>query len=66
VSAKLSALKSSGGGTTRIDLTSIAPETGRMTLKTAMDIDVAAGPGGAAEKSRVEMTMAAEMFRPAK
>jgi hypothetical protein len=66
VSASLRSLKSSGGGTTRIDLTSIAPETGQMTLKTAMDIDVAAGPGGATEKSRIEMTMAAEMFRPAK
>jgi hypothetical protein len=66
VSASLSSLKSSGGGTTRLDLTSIAPEAGQLSLKTSMDIDVAAGAGSATEKSRVDLTMAAEMFRPAK
>ncbi len=65
VTANLRAFKSGGGGTTQVDLGSVAPEKGRLDVKTSLDIDVSAGPGGAAEKSHVDMTMAAEMFRPA-
>lgn len=66
VTAKLRAFSSGGTGSSRLDLTSVAPASGKMTMKSSMDIDLAGGPAGAGAQSRIDMTMTAEMFRPAK
>lgn len=66
VTAKLRAFSSGGSGSSRLDLTSVAPASGKMTIKSSMDIDLAGGPAGAGAQSRVDMTMTAEMFRPTK
>ena len=64
VSAKVMAMKSGGSGSTRLNLTSISPEDGAMTLKTAMDIIVhGAGPGGSDESS-VETTITMKITGP--
>ena len=66
VTATLRSFNSTGSGTTRVDMTSIAPDGGQIGVRSVMDIDVLAGPGGAADKSSVDMTMAVELFRPGK
>lgn len=66
VTATLHSFKSTGSGTTRVDMTSIAPDGGQVDVKSTMDIDVAASPGAVTEKSSVDMTMAVELFRPGK
>ncbi|MCC6556721.1 MAG: hypothetical protein IT372_27485, partial [Polyangiaceae bacterium] len=66
VTATLRSFSSTGSGTTRIDLTSVAPDGGQVGVRSAMDIDVSAGAGAPPERSGVDMTLAVELFRPAK
>jgi len=66
VTAKLRSFQSRGGGSSQVDLASVAPDKGQMNVKTSLDIDVSAGAGAPAEKSHVDTIMNAETFRPAK
>lgn len=64
MSAKVKGFSSGGGGTTRVDLKSVAPEGGTMTLKTSMNLAVqGAGPGNG-DESTVETTTTVQIARP--
>jgi hypothetical protein len=62
MSAKVKNFASSGSGNSQLDLKSIAPEGGSMTLKTMMEITVA---GGAADDATtVDTTTTVQVTRP--
>jgi hypothetical protein len=63
MSAKVRSFSSSGAGTTVLDLKSVAPDSGTLTLKVAMEIAVQ-GPGAAGESSTVETTTTVRINRP--
>ena len=64
MSAKVKAFSSNGSGTTQVDLKSVAPEQGTMTLKASMTLVVqGAGPGGGDETS-VDTTTTVQVARP--
>jgi hypothetical protein len=65
MTATLRKFKSTGTGTSRIDTASAAPLGSQVRVRSTMDIDVAGGPKGEGGKSKVDMTMAVELFRPA-
>lgn len=62
--AKMKNFSSGGSGTTQVDLKSVAPEGGTMTLKTTMDVAVQGGGPGAGDESTVETTTTVQMTRP--
>jgi hypothetical protein len=64
MNAKIKGFSSSGTGTTQMDLKSIAPENGTMTLKTAMDIGVQGAGASSADDSSVETTTTVTLGRP--
>lgn len=64
MSAKVKGFHSGGGGTTQIDLKSVAPEGGQMTLKTGMDLAVAGANPGSVDESTVETTTTVQIARP--
>jgi len=64
MSAKVRAFNSSGTGTTQVDLKSVAPEGGTMSLKTGMDISVQGAGAGAGEESTVDTTTTVSITRP--
>jgi hypothetical protein len=64
MSAKIKTFTSGGTGTTNIDLKSVAPEGGAMSLKTAMDIAVQGAGAGAGDESSVETTTTVSVTRP--
>lgn len=63
MSAKVKSFSSGGSGTTQVDLKSVAPEAGAMTLKTSMDIAVQ-GAQGTGDESTVETTTTVQIARP--
>lgn len=60
---RVKSFSSGGTGTTRIDTTSVVPESGTTTMKTAMTVEVAQG-GGPAEESVVETRTSVQLSRP--
>jgi Family of unknown function (DUF6263) len=68
MSAKVRSFNSAGTGSTQVDLKSVAPEGGTMSLKTGMVITVqGAGPSagpGAGDETTVETTTTVQMTRP--
>lgn len=64
MSAKVKSFSSGGSGTTQVDLKSVAPEGGAMTLKTTMDIGVQGAGPGTTDDSTVETTTAVTITRP--
>ncbi|MFT3770849.1 MAG: hypothetical protein QM820_35955 [Minicystis sp.] len=64
MSAKVKGFNSSGGGTTQVDLKSVAPEGGTMALKVTMDIGVQGGGATANDDSTVETTTTVNISRP--
>ena len=64
MSAKVRAFNSGGTGTTNVDLKSVAPEGGTMTLKTGMDISVQGAGAGPGDDSSVETTTTVQITRP--
>jgi hypothetical protein len=64
MSAKLKAFNSGGSGTTNLDLKSVVPESGEMTLKVGMEIQVQGAGPGANEDTAVETTTAVRIARP--
>jgi hypothetical protein len=64
MSAKVKAFSSGGSGTTQLDLKSVVPEGGRMSLKTGMDIAVQGSGAGAGDESTVETTTTVQVTRP--
>ncbi|WP_156040558.1 hypothetical protein [Chondromyces apiculatus] len=65
-SARLTSFKSGGGGSSTVDLKNLIPVSSTMSLQSGMEIDITGGPGGGGGKARIDMTMRAETFRPAK
>ena len=57
------AFSSGGAGTTKIDTTSVVPESGTTTMKTGMTVAVAQG-GAPGEESTVETRTSVTLFRP--
>jgi len=64
MSARIKAFNSSGGGRSVLDLRSVAPEGGSMTLKTAMDLAVQGAGPGSGDESSVETTTTVQIARP--
>jgi hypothetical protein len=64
MSAKIKGFSSGGAGTSQLDLKSVAPEGGTMTLKVTMDLAVAGANPGAVEESTVETTTTVQIARP--
>jgi hypothetical protein len=64
MSAKVKAFNSGGSGTTQVDLKSVVPESGTMSLKTGMEIVVQGAGAGAGEESTVETTTTVQVTRP--
>jgi hypothetical protein len=64
MSAKVRAFSSGGTGTSQMDLKSVAPESGTMTIKTGMDITVQGSGPGAGEDSTVETVTTVQVSRP--
>jgi hypothetical protein len=64
MSAKVRSFNSNGSGTTQLDLGSVAPENGTMSLKTGMEITVQGAGAGAGEESTVETSTTVHMTRP--
>ncbi|APR78407.1 Hypothetical protein A7982_03754 [Minicystis rosea] len=63
MSAKVKSFGSNGSGTTQVDLKSVAPLGGTMSLKTNMDIAVQ-GAGSGGDESSVETTTTVTISRP--
>jgi hypothetical protein len=64
MSAKVKSFNSTGSGTTQVDLKSVAPEAGTMTLRASMSLVVqGAGPGSGDETS-VDTTTTVQVARP--
>lgn len=64
MSAKVKAFSSGGGGTTQVDLKSVAPDAGAMSLKVSMDIAVVGAGAGPGDESTVETTTVVQVSRP--
>ncbi len=64
MSAKVKSFNSTGGGSTQMDLKSVAPEGGTMALKTAMEISVQGAGAGAGEESTVDTATTVTVTRP--
>lgn len=64
MSAKVKAFHSSGAGSSQIDLKSISPEAGTMTLKTGMDLAVQGAGPDSGGTSTVETTTTVQIARP--
>lgn len=64
MSARIKAFNSSGGGSSILDLKSVAPEGGSMTLKTAMDLAVQGAGPGSGDESSVETNTTVQISRP--
>jgi hypothetical protein len=62
--ARMKSFHSDGGGTSEIDTTSVAPEGGKMVVKSGMNLEVG-GAGGAPEETAVETTLTVQYTRPA-
>ncbi len=62
MSAKLKSFRSAGSGGTQVDLQSVAPESGNLSLKRAVEITVQGS--GADDESLVETTTAVTISRP--
>jgi uncharacterized protein DUF6263 len=60
---RVKSFSSGGTGTTRIDTTSVVPEGGTTTMKTAMTVETAQG-GGPGEESVVETRTLVQLSRP--
>jgi hypothetical protein len=65
VKARLRSFRSSGRGASRIDLGSVAPEAGTLTVDSAMDLEVAQGDGPG-QRTSAESTMRVEFSRPSR
>ena len=63
MSAKVKALRSSGTGSTQIDVNSVTPEGGTMTSKTGMDIAIQGGGPDSGGDTTVETTTTVEVSR---
>lgn len=63
--AKLSAFRSQGVGSNRIDLTMVAPDTGKMDVDSAMDLNVTVG-AAPAQQTSVNTKLSVQFTRPAK
>ncbi|MEO5727942.1 MAG: hypothetical protein ABI134_10675 [Byssovorax sp.] len=61
--SRVKSFSSGGTGTTRIDTTSVVPESGTTTMKTAMTVEVTQG-GGPSEESVVETRTSVQLSRP--
>lgn len=64
MAAKVKSFSSGGTGTSQVDLKSVAPEGGTMTLKTIMDIGVQGAGPGTSDDSTVETTTTVQITRP--
>jgi hypothetical protein len=64
MSAKVKSFNSGGTGTQQVDLGSVSPESGTMTLKTGMEIMVQGTGAGAGDESTVETSTTVQMTRP--
>jgi hypothetical protein len=64
MSAKVKSFSSGGSGNNSVDLKSVAPESGTMTLKTTMDLSVQGAGAGAGDESTVETTTTVQLTRP--
>jgi hypothetical protein len=64
MNAKVRGFTSGGTGTSQMDLKTVAPESGTMTIKTGMDITVQGAGAGAGEDSTVETTTTVQVSRP--
>lgn len=62
MSAKIKTFSSTGSGTSQLDVKSVAPEGGTMSLKTTMEISVQGA--GAGEDSTVETATTVQVSRP--
>jgi hypothetical protein len=64
MSAKVKAFSSAGTGTTQVDLKSVAPESGTMTLKASMSLTVQGAGPGAGDETSVDTTTTVQVARP--
>lgn len=64
MSAKIKSFNSGGSGSTQVDLKSVAPEGGTMTLRSSMDIAVQGGGPGTGDESTVETITTVTITRP--
>jgi hypothetical protein len=65
MSLKVVAFSSAGTGTTQVDLKSVAPEAGTMTLKASMTLAVPPqSPGAASDETSVDTTTTVQVARP--
>ena len=64
MSAKVRSFNSGGSGTTQVDLKSVAPESGTMSLRTGMNISVQGAGAGAGDDSTVDTTTTVQVSRP--
>lgn len=62
--ARVKGFSSGGSGTTQVDLKSVAPESGTMSLKTVMDISVQGATPGSTEESTIDTTTSVTISRP--
>lgn len=65
VQAKLRSFHSTGTGTSRIDVTSVAPEGGTLTVESSMDVEISQG-GAPGKRTIADSTMRVELSRPSK
>jgi hypothetical protein len=65
VTARLKSFRSSGKGSTTVDLASVAPIKGSMSVESSMDVEIATGPGPG-QRTSADSTMRVEYSRPAK
>ena len=63
--ARLKAFRSEGAGTNEIDTKSVAPENGKMLVKSGMTLEVS-GAGGPAQDTTMETTLTVTFTRPKK
>ena len=72
VSARLRSFRSGGKGSTSVETKSIAPEAGRLDLKSSMDVEVSEadpaglGGGGQPQRMSVDSTLGVTFSRPPK
>lgn len=63
--ARLRSFSSSGGGASQLDTKSVAPEGGRMDVKSAMEIEVTTAGAGAPQQTSVDTALSVQFTRPA-
>jgi hypothetical protein len=63
--ARLRSFRSEGSGTNEIDTKSVAPESGKMQVKSGMTLEVS-GAGGPAQDTTMETTLTVTFTRPKK